>query len=68
MSRSSTLILLGVIVLLAPFIGVPGDWVELIETIAGIMIVGFGIALRPAASPQEMPLTMSDAPHPSAIA
>ena len=46
MSRTSTLILLGIIVMLTPFSGLPIAIRSLISVICGIAILGIGLMLR----------------------
>lgn len=46
MSRSSTLILLGVLVILAPFSGFPMSIRSLIAVICGACVLGIGLSMR----------------------
>jgi hypothetical protein len=46
MSRESTLILVGVLVALAPFSGLPHSWLAVILPFLGIVAGGIGYALR----------------------
>jgi hypothetical protein len=46
MSRSSAIILLGILVILAPLSGLPTSWVTLLLAIFGVIIALIGIALR----------------------
>ena len=46
MSRSSTLILLGVLTILAPFSGLPIALRNLLAAIFGACVLGIGISLR----------------------
>lgn len=46
MSRSSSLILLGVLVVLAPFSGLPIAVWKLFEIIFGVCILGIGLSMR----------------------
>lgn len=48
MSRSTIFIILGLIVLIAPFSGLYHSWIALVEALCGIGFVGFGIAERAA--------------------
>jgi hypothetical protein len=83
MSRSTTLIALGLVVLLAPFLGLYHSWVAAIEALCGIVLVGLGLharamlarASREAALAPAMPMEAApdsspadDAPHLSPIA
>ena len=46
MSRSSVLILLGVLTMLAPFSGLPSPLRTLLTVIFGASVLGMGVALR----------------------
>ncbi|MBU6388640.1 hypothetical protein KGQ72_02085 [Patescibacteria group bacterium] len=46
MSRTSTLILLGILVILTPFSGLPTAFRSLLEVIFGACVCGIGLALR----------------------
>ncbi|MEK7114127.1 MAG: hypothetical protein AAB850_01090 [Patescibacteria group bacterium] len=46
MSRTSTLILLGVLVILAPFSGLPASLRSLLAVILGACVLGIGISER----------------------
>jgi len=46
MSRSSTLILLGVLVILAPFSGLPITFRNLFAVIFGACVLGIGLSMR----------------------
>ena len=46
MSRTSTLILLGILIILAPFSGLPLAIRSLLEAIFGICVLGIGFSLR----------------------
>ncbi|MFA5942668.1 MAG: hypothetical protein WC798_03285 [Candidatus Paceibacterota bacterium] len=46
MSRASTLILLGIFVILAPFSGLPITIRNLLSVIFGACVLGIGLALR----------------------
>ncbi len=46
MSRSSTLILLGAIVILIPFSGFPVSFRTLLAVICGACILGIGLSIR----------------------
>jgi hypothetical protein len=46
MSRSSTLILLGLLVALAPFSGLPSSFRTLIAVVLGLIVLGVGVAER----------------------
>lgn len=49
MTRESLIFLLGIIVLLTPFLGIPGEWKHYITIGAGVLIVIVGYQLRRAA-------------------
>jgi hypothetical protein len=46
MSRASTLILLGVLVVLIPFSGLPVSFRSLLAVILGASILGIGLSMR----------------------
>ena len=46
MSRSSALILLGILVILAPFSGLPASLRSLLSIVLGACVLGIGAALR----------------------
>jgi hypothetical protein len=46
MSRASTLILLGILVILAPFSGLPTSIRSLLAVILGASVLGIGLTLR----------------------
>jgi len=46
MSRPSTLILLGILVILVPFSGLPITFRNLLAIILGACVLGIGLALR----------------------
>jgi hypothetical protein len=46
MSRTSALILLGIIVVLTPFSGLPIAFRSLINVVCGIAVLGIGLLLR----------------------
>ncbi|HEV7449557.1 MAG TPA: hypothetical protein VGP13_03425 [Candidatus Paceibacterota bacterium] len=46
MSKEMTVIALGVLVVITPFLGVPGSWKTAIFVIAGLGIAGVGFLLR----------------------
>jgi ABC-type bacteriocin/lantibiotic exporter with double-glycine peptidase domain len=64
MSRSTTLIALGLIVLLAPFLGLYASWVAFIEAACGVVLVGFGLHARAmlARKSRETAPMMAEAP------
>ncbi|HVW82850.1 MAG TPA: hypothetical protein VHC68_02835 [Candidatus Paceibacterota bacterium] len=78
MSRSTIFIILGLIVLIAPFSGLYHSWIALVEALCGIGFVGFGIAERAAITqrsreaapvpPAEAAAPLDDSPHLSPIA
>ena len=49
MTRESIIFLLGVVVLVTPFLGIPGEWKQYINISAGVLIVIVGYQLRRAA-------------------
>ena len=49
MSRESLIFILGIVVFVTPFLGVPSDWKRYITVAAGIIIVIVGYQLRRAA-------------------
>jgi hypothetical protein len=46
MSKSSALILLGVLVILAPFSGLPASFRSLLAVIFGACVLGIGLSMR----------------------
>jgi uncharacterized membrane protein YqgA involved in biofilm formation len=46
MSRTSTLILLGVLIILAPFSGLPISIRNLFTVIFGVCVLGIGLSMR----------------------
>ncbi|MDP2651894.1 MAG: hypothetical protein Q8O94_02040 [bacterium] len=46
MSRASTIILLGVLVILVPFSGLPSSLRSLLAVILGACILGIGLSMR----------------------
>lgn len=46
MSRESFVFVLGFVVFLTPFLGIPGDWKKIIFVVVGILIMLFGYGLR----------------------
>ena len=46
MNRQTTLIILGAVVALSPFFGVPSSWLIRIDVIAGFAIAYLGYSLR----------------------
>lgn len=46
MSRTSTLILFGVLIAITPFSGLPMTFRSLLEVIFGIVVLGIGFSLR----------------------
>ncbi len=46
MSRTSTLILLGVLILLVPFSGLPISFRSLLTLVFGAVVLGIGLSLR----------------------
>lgn len=48
MTRENVLILLGALVILAPFSGLPVSWLSFILPVLGAGIVGIGILMRSA--------------------
>ncbi|MBU6323819.1 MAG: hypothetical protein KGI41_03715 [Patescibacteria group bacterium] len=75
MSSGSVLILLGVLILLAPFSGLPFSWLTLVLLVIAVVVIGIGINVRtkkapPAAATAAAPETPAagEAPHYSSIA
>lgn len=69
MSRSSTLILLGALTILAPFSGLPMAFRSLITIACGAIVLAVGLTMRthravpvPAAEPAPEPL-LAEPPH-----
>ena len=46
MSRAGTLILLGILTMLSPFLGLPSSIRTLLAVILGVCVAGIGLALR----------------------
>ncbi len=46
MSKEMTVIALGVLVTITPYLGVPGSWKTVILVVAGIALAGVGFLLR----------------------
>ena len=46
MSKESTLLLLGVLIVLAPFLGLPYAWLMVVLPVCGVGIVALSIALK----------------------
>lgn len=46
MSKEMTVIALGVLVVITPYLGVPGSWKTVILVLAGLAIAGAGFLLR----------------------
>lgn len=61
MSRPGLLILLGIIVLVIPFSGLPMSWRTFFLAITGLVIVLVGVSLR---SPRALPPLESKTPEP----
>ena len=47
MTRETLLIVLGICVLLSPFLGVPGAWLIRIDVLLGLAVAYIGYTLRP---------------------
>jgi hypothetical protein len=47
MSRTSTLMLIGLLIGLVPFSGLPQSWLEFILPALGLIIVGIAYTMRP---------------------
>ncbi len=56
MSRPSILILIGVLVILVPFSGLPAALRSLIAAILGACVLGIGLAMRSREARREEPL------------
>ena len=72
MSRNSTLILLGILIILVPFLGLPIAMWKLLEAIFGACVFGIGLSLRvrvarEAQAPAETPALESTPPGISPI-
>jgi hypothetical protein len=63
MSRTSTLILLGILVILAPFSGLPIAFRTLLEVIFGACVLGIGFTMRSEESRRAHP-PVESAPEP----
>ncbi len=66
MSRSTALILLGVLVILTPLSGLPESWITTILVVFGVAIAGIGFAIRveavkraQQAAPAALPSTLA---------
>lgn len=46
MSKEMTVIVLGVLVVITPYLGIPGSWKTVILVLAGLAIAGAGFLLR----------------------
>lgn len=46
MSRESTLVLLGLLIALVPFIGLPYSWLMWILPVLGLIVLTLGVTLR----------------------
>ena len=46
MSKESTLLLLGVLIVLAPFLGLPYAWLMVVLPLCGVLVVALSIALK----------------------
>lgn len=46
MSRESVLILLGILVMLSPFLGIPLPWLSVLLPVLGLSVVVIGITYR----------------------
>jgi hypothetical protein len=71
MSKSSTLILLGIITILAPLSGFPGALRSFVTLVTGALVLWIGLSMRSRAmlpAPVGVPLaaTVEDAPVPDA--
>ena len=53
MSKEMTVIALGVLVVVTPYLGVPGSWKTVILVIAGVALAGVGFLLRGEALARE---------------
>lgn len=58
MSRSNTLIVLGLIIGLVPFSGLPSLWLEFILPVAGLIVLFIGYAIRERRPRSETPVTV----------
>jgi len=71
MSRASTLILLGIFVILTPFSGLPMTIRSLLAVVFGAVIFGIGLSLRAQdvhkTSPETEPPPVSPPPPPADI-
>lgn len=61
--------LLGVLLILAPFAGLPSSWLAVIVPVLGVLVVGVGFSLRlalvRAARHEEVPAVVEEAPAPA---
>lgn len=62
MSHETTLLLLGILVILAPFLGLPYSWLMVMVPILGICISALAVILR-ARTMQRAPMPSSEAVH-----
>lgn len=46
MSKEMTVIVLGVLVVVTPYLGIPGSWKTVILAVVGLLLVGVGFLLR----------------------
>lgn len=66
MSRSSALILVGILAMLTPFSGLPGSFRTLIAVVLGAVVLGIGLAERArAARPAPAPNPPAGPPAPA---
>lgn len=56
MSRESTLLILGVVIILAPFLGLPYAWLMVIEPLLGLGVIALAILVRARRMTEEHPL------------
>jgi hypothetical protein len=68
MSRTSALMLLGVLVMLAPFSGLPSTFRTLLLVIFGITILGIGLTLRTQEVRQAQSSSSNQTPEPESPA
>ncbi|MFA7302345.1 MAG: hypothetical protein WC030_01175 [Candidatus Paceibacterota bacterium] len=68
MSRSSTLVLLGVLTVLAPLSGLPSSFRTLLAAVLGASVMGIGLAMRtrPAKSVTESESASEEPSHSAA--
>jgi hypothetical protein len=65
MSRSSTLILLGILTVLTPFSGLPSAIRSLFAVIFGATVLGIGLMLRAGETHRAQPPAETPAPEPT---